>query len=99
MVVVKKTEPQKPSSDLPIQVREQVWAFFSIAMASKVGNGSHTLFWMDRWLHVKSIEELAPRLVVTISGRRKKNHGMFGSFSRTEPGFQISQEHYSRSHI
>ncbi|GJN32009.1 hypothetical protein PR202_gb20476 [Eleusine coracana subsp. coracana] len=41
-------------------------------MASEVGNGSHTLFWTDRWLHGNSIVELAPRLVAAVSGRRRK---------------------------
>jgi hypothetical protein len=44
-----------------------------MAMVSEVGNGAHTLFWTDRWLHGKSIAELAPRLLAGIPKRKVKS--------------------------
>jgi hypothetical protein len=41
---LQKTQPQRPWSSLPIQIPERTRAFFSVAMASEVGNGAHTLF-------------------------------------------------------
>jgi hypothetical protein len=42
---LQKTQPQWPWSSLPIQIPEQDRAFFSVAMASEVGNGAH--FFLD----------------------------------------------------
>ena len=45
-----------------------------MAVCSEVGDGSSTLFWSDKWLHDKSITELAPRLmpaVVKLSVNRR----------------------------
>jgi hypothetical protein len=44
-----KTEPHRPWSMFPIQVPEQVKAFFEVAIITEVGDGTHTLFWEDRW--------------------------------------------------
>jgi hypothetical protein len=71
---LQKTQPQRPWSSLPIQIPEQDRAFFSVAMASEVGNGAHTFFWTDWWLHGKSITELAPRLHAGIPKRKAKSH-------------------------
>jgi hypothetical protein len=53
---------------------EQARAFFSVAMASEVGNGAHTLFWTDRWLRRKSIAKLAPCLLAGIPKRKAKSY-------------------------
>lgn len=46
-----------------------VTAMFAISVSSLVGDGRSTLFWKDRWLHGKSIEDLAPALVPFVSKR------------------------------
>ena len=37
--------------------------FFKISIHSTLGNGQNTLFWSDRWLHGKSVADLAPHLI------------------------------------
>ena len=44
---------------------------FAISVSSLVGNGRSTLFWKDRWLHGKPIEDLAPALVPFVSKRAR----------------------------
>jgi hypothetical protein len=53
-------------------VPDQIRAFFSVVVATELGNGECTLFWTDRWLQGKSIAELAPRLSAGIPKRRSK---------------------------
>ena len=69
---LQKTEPNCPWAKLPIQVPDHVLSFFLVAIISEVGNGSHTLFWTDRWLHGQCIVDLAPRLYATVPKRRIK---------------------------
>jgi len=44
---------------------------FAISVSSLVGDGRTTLFWKDRWLHGKSIEEVAPALVPFVNKRAR----------------------------
>ncbi|RCV25755.1 hypothetical protein SETIT_5G191100v2, partial [Setaria italica] len=37
---------------------------------TEIGDGANTLFWKDRWLAGKSIQDLAPRLYIFVSKRR-----------------------------
>jgi hypothetical protein len=41
---LQKTEPHRPWSSLPLQVSDEVWALFSMAVTTQVGNGEGTLF-------------------------------------------------------
>jgi hypothetical protein len=43
---------------------------FSVAVYSEVGNGAHTLFWTDKWLHGQSIADLVPQLFGMIPKRK-----------------------------
>jgi hypothetical protein len=72
VMAAKKTEPDRPWAHFPIHVPEQAKAFFVVAVISKVGDGTHTLFWTDRWLHGRCIAELAPQLFAAIPKRRTK---------------------------
>jgi hypothetical protein len=48
-------------------------AFFYTAMLTEIGNGSSTLFWQDRWVHGKNIEDLAPRLLAVVPKNIRNN--------------------------
>ncbi|WVZ80205.1 hypothetical protein U9M48_027698, partial [Paspalum notatum var. saurae] len=67
---LEKTEDDKPWASLPIQVPKVVWSFFSMAIYNEVGNGGHTLFWTDKWLHGQCIANLAPQLFRLVSKRK-----------------------------
>ena len=55
-----------------IQVQEQVRVFFAMAIVIEVGDGTHTLFWEDRWLHGQRIIEIAPHLHSVVAKRNIK---------------------------
>ena len=52
---LKRSEPNKPWANLPIQVSREVAGLISMAIITKVVNGSNTLFWEDKWLDGKRI--------------------------------------------
>jgi hypothetical protein len=58
------------------KVHPNVEALFSASVHTKVGDGSRTLFWSDRWIHGQSISALAPSLVSRITGRIKKSRSV-----------------------
>jgi hypothetical protein len=66
---LKKTEPNRPWANLPVQVPGQVQTFFKLAVILVVGSGANTLFWMDRWLNGQSIADLAPCLLAVVPKR------------------------------
>ena len=70
---LKRSEPSKPWANLPIQVSREVAGLISVAVITEVGNGSNTLFWEDKWLDGKRIQDIAPlvyALVPKSSSRR-----------------------------
>jgi hypothetical protein len=69
MGLVAENRVSSPWAALPFHMPEQVRAFFSVAVISKIGDGANTLFWTDRWIHGQCIADLAPRLVVAIPKR------------------------------
>jgi hypothetical protein len=71
-VWLQKTEPNRPWTNFNIHVPEQIKAFFAVAVFSKVGDETTTLFWTDRWLHGQSIADLEPRLLVVIPVRKRR---------------------------
>lgn len=64
-----KTEPSRPWRGLSVQVPNNAWALFNMAVETAVVNGQNTLFWKDRWINAKTISELAPNLIRTVSKR------------------------------
>ena len=78
---LQKTEPHRPWAALPIQLPDQVKDFFSVAVASEIGDGANTLFWSDRWLHGQCIADLAPRLFAAVSKRRVKRRSVRDALS------------------
>jgi exonuclease III len=67
---LKKTEPNKPWANLPIQVSKEVECLIYMAVITEVGDGTNTLFWKDKWLEGHSIRDLAPRVYALVSNRR-----------------------------
>jgi hypothetical protein len=63
---LKKTDPSRPWSALPIQILDKSQAFFAIAMQTEIGDGTSTLFWRDRWINGHRVADLAPRLLAVI---------------------------------
>ena len=45
---------------------------FSISILSVVEDGNRTLFWSDKWLHGKSLADLAPSLYPLVAKRNIK---------------------------
>jgi hypothetical protein len=48
---LRKTQPDRPWTELNIQVHPNVSAMFSSSVISVVGDGTATYFWTGRWLH------------------------------------------------
>jgi hypothetical protein len=67
---LEKTEPNKPWASLPRQVSKEVEGLLSMAVFTEVGDGANTLFWKDRWLAGKNIQELAPKIFYLAPKRR-----------------------------
>ena len=61
-----KTIPSKPWVGLEIPEHFNSKNLFANALLSQVGNGSNTLFWSDRWLHGRSLVDLAPDVVACV---------------------------------
>jgi hypothetical protein len=66
---LKRTDPTRPWSDLPIQVPSKARFFFSAVLVTEVRNGSNTLFWTDKWINGKRVSDIAPRLFSLVPKR------------------------------
>ncbi|KAG2538450.1 hypothetical protein PVAP13_9NG381214 [Panicum virgatum] len=65
----KKTDPHKPWAGLPDSSETVVAAMFHASVSVQIGDGKGTLFWSDRWLQGKSVQELAPCLFNAVGSR------------------------------
>jgi len=54
---------------MPIKVRGDVQAFFAASTYVEVGDGTSTLFWLDRWIGGRAVAALAPALISLIPRR------------------------------
>jgi hypothetical protein len=63
----------RPWVGFPSSSELKVRAMFQVSVIIQVGNGKHTLFWIDRWMEGSSIESLAPLVVAVMSKRTRKN--------------------------
>jgi hypothetical protein len=63
---MKKTQPDKPWTDMEIQVHVNMSALFSISVFSLVRDDKSTNFWTNRWLQGKTIQDLAWTLHVAV---------------------------------
>jgi hypothetical protein len=62
IVMVEEDTTYHPWAGLDIQVHPNSVAMFSTSVISIVGDGYKTLFWCDKWVHGKSLTDLAPSL-------------------------------------
>lgn len=61
-----KTDPGRPWQGLDVPTHKNACALFAVSVVTRVGNGTDTLFWSDRWLHGCSIQDLAPQVVACV---------------------------------
>jgi hypothetical protein len=73
---LQKTQPDRPWSNLDIQVHPSVSALFIISVTSLMGDGRSTCFWVDLWLHGQKIQDLAPALFASVPKQIAKK-GLF----------------------
>ncbi|WVZ50270.1 hypothetical protein U9M48_001542 [Paspalum notatum var. saurae] len=55
---------------------------FQFKSPREVGNGAHTLFWMDKWLHGQCIADLAPQLFRLVSKRKASKRTVLESLTQ-----------------
>jgi hypothetical protein len=63
------TEPDKPWTQFQVHVCKEVHSLIDMAVVTKVGDGSNTLFWKDRWLNGKRIKDIAPAVYAMVPKR------------------------------
>jgi hypothetical protein len=66
---LEKTDNLRPWSCLPVKHENIVMAMFEDSLSVAVGDGNSALFWKDRWLQGKCIEEIAPCLFNAVRPR------------------------------
>jgi hypothetical protein len=59
---LQKTDPNRPWNGLKLPIQQQVRDLFAISVISHLGNGTNTIFWMDRWLNGCCIRDMAPEV-------------------------------------
>lgn len=69
---LRRTDASRTWIHMPQTSEPIVQKFFSISVISTVGDGKNTLFWHDRLLKGKSIEQLAPHVFQGVPPRIRK---------------------------
>jgi hypothetical protein len=64
-----KTDPNKQWAGFTINIPPKAKALFDVVVVSVVGDDESILFWKDRWIQGKTMEELSPYLVRTVPKR------------------------------
>jgi hypothetical protein len=71
---LRKSEPHKPWANLPLHITKEMDCLLSMAVISEIRDGANTIFWKDRWLVGKNVQDIAPRLYALVTkgaiGRR-----------------------------
>lgn len=65
LLLLQKTDANRPWNGLEIKVHQNEVVRFDIALQSQVDNGNNTTFWSDRWL-MGCLTDLAPNVVATM---------------------------------
>jgi hypothetical protein len=63
---LKKIEPDKQWTSFQLKANSVVQKLFSMAMGIQIGDGNSTLFWTDRWLAGRCVQDLAPNLILMV---------------------------------
>jgi hypothetical protein len=61
-----KTTPDKPWASFATKPERAVQAMFEASVTVDVGYGHRALFWQDKWIHGRSLSQLAPDLVTAV---------------------------------
>ncbi|KAM0834610.1 hypothetical protein ACQ4PT_063479 [Festuca glaucescens] len=68
-----KTNPNRPWQGLPMFRDTEAMAVCGSLMHIKVGDGRRVLFWRDRWINGRTVEEIAPSLFQAVNTRTKNS--------------------------
>jgi hypothetical protein len=52
---LQKTDPSRPWHGMNLPIQQQVRQFFNLSVLTVVGDGTSTLFWLDKWLNGNAI--------------------------------------------
>jgi hypothetical protein len=66
---LQRTDPSRPWHEFPMKDNTTTVAFFFVSTKCIVGNGENTLFWLDLWLDIRCIRNLALDLWDSILAR------------------------------
>jgi len=69
---LQQSEPNKSWANLPFQVNvnKEIDALISMAVVTEIGNGTNTLFWKDKWINGRRIQDFAPLIFALVPKRR-----------------------------
>jgi hypothetical protein len=70
---LRRTDESRPWQGLPAIKDQEARDVFDSLVKITVGNGAKTLFWRDRWLRGRRIEDHVPGLVAKVSTQRRNN--------------------------
>lgn len=63
---LKRTDPSRPWAEFDIVVPEESTQLYRATTWTTVGNGNKALFWEDRWLQGRRVEEVAPNIYTRV---------------------------------
>ena len=69
---MKRTEENRPWSQLPDKHEDMVLSMFQASIYIELGDGNCSFFWTDRWLQGQSIRDIAPCLFEAVGPRIQK---------------------------
>jgi hypothetical protein len=63
---LQKTDPSRSWHGMNLPIQQQVRQFFNLLVLTLVGDGTNTLFWLDKWLNGNAIKDIAPDVVCLV---------------------------------
>jgi hypothetical protein len=74
------TQPENPWAQFQIHVCKEVQSLINMAVVTTAGDGSNTLFWKDRWLNGKSVEDIAPSIYAMVPAKTLNKRKVIEAF-------------------